>query len=398
MLLAAQELRPASEGELTPGRLCAALASRFGLDPDEPLSFPCRDLRVSVSMVLADGDRFSAVLDVEVPGQDHADFTRGMAALDDARRRLARAAASVPDEQQTYPKLDCLFWRRYDSSCGRARAIAVVIGVPAEVFPQLGTDENASLALASHHLFRHSEPAAEIKVETFQDEGAIAISALRGREVERDFATVVAAFFEDYLPERRSGGAMRMAPVTAVARVNPIPRRQRPWLLRLCASLLLALAAVSWLVRIDTLWLTVGWIWWAAALGCALLMGRDFKGAVASLAGAACTFLGLMVLFGLLYGTIRQINANLIGLSWLPAAAPPRLGEMFLLSLGVAVSAGTTGVALEGWARFAAFVEMLLFFGTAAAVVGAFGRRWLFAREVHITGQAPLTGMEDDHA
>jgi len=69
---------------------------------------------------------------------------------------------------------------------------------------------------------------------------------------------------------------------------------------------------------------------------------------------------------------------------------------MFLLSLGIAVSAATTGVTLAGLARFVAFVEMLLFFGTAAAVLGALGRRLLFDREVRFTGEGPVVGLDDN--
>jgi hypothetical protein len=101
-----------------------------------------------------------------------------------------------------------------------------------------------------------------------------------------------------------------------------------------------------------------------------------------------------MVFFGLVYGVIHS-DSHDIGLAWVASSSSPRLGEMFLLSLGLAVSAGTTGVTLVGLARFVAFVELLFFFGTVAAVIGAFGRRYLFDRELSITGDTLITGTDD---
>lgn len=394
-------------GIVTAEQIRTALAEQLGFGPGASLVVPYKTLLVDVDIELKDDGVPFVTLHVEVDGtDDFASFDQGITALKSVRRSLALAAArAIPGWQQRdqYERihkvsnpLDGLLGTQNALDRNQASVLGVTLRVPAEVFDLLGPEKYASIALAAQA--KNDVIKKGLTLATDRHESTVTIRARsRFNEVDgSEFARTVAEFFHDYLSGRLQERRVRRIPVSAVATLAPSTGRQRPWVLRVSTALLVALAGLSWLVPISEAWLIVGWIWWAAAIAVAVLMGRDAKGSLASVAGAALTFVALMVFFGLLYGVIQDVGHHDIALASIPRTGGQPLGEMFLLSLGLAVSAGTTNVTLEGVARFVAFVEMLFFFGTVAGVIGALGRRWLFDREVRIVGEAPIIGLDDD--
>jgi hypothetical protein len=402
------------DGPVTAQQIRAELARQLGFDPEAEIVLPSTGVPVAVEVALTDNGSPYVTLTVTDDGPDDlAHFERCVAALRYARRSLALAAERAnPDwwdgaSQSTgHPRetavgpIDALVGERKLES-NSASVFALVVRVPDVLREQWEPHAHASFALLANARPRHLAEKLRLVFRVTPDEPTVALVAAprtsSAHVDESEFAQLVRAFFEDYLPERLPQRRGRLAPVSGVARSVPLDLRQRPQALRISAALLLTLALSSWLVPIELQWLIVGWIGWTTAIAVPMLMSRDLKRSLTSVAGVASTFLGLMVCFGLLYGVIYHSGTD-ISLPWVASGSSPRLGEMFMLSLGLAVSAGTTDVALEGLARFVAFVEVLLFFGTVAAVIGALGRRWLFDREIHITGETPITGLEDDRA
>jgi hypothetical protein len=405
----------AGDSPVTAQQIRAELARQLGLDPEAEIVLPSTGVPVAVEVTLTDNRSPYVTLTVTDDGpDDFAQFERCMAALRHARRSLALAAEQAnPDwwdgiphstghhRKATVGPIEALVGDEGKLDSNSAGVFGLVVSVPEGLREQWEPHDHASFALRANARPRRLAKELRLVFRVSPDEPTVALFATRRTSSahvdEAEFAQLVTAFFEDYLPERLPQRRGRLAPVNGVATPVPLDLRRRPLALRISAALLLTLALSSWLVPIELPWLVVGWIWWGAAIAVPMLMSRDLKRSLTSVAGVASTFLGLMVCFGLLYGVIYHAGTD-ISLPWVASGSSPRLGEMFMLSLGLAVSAGTTDVALEGLARFVAFVEVLLFFGTVAAVIGALGRRWLFDREIHITGETPITGLEDDRA
>lgn len=354
------------------GEIQRRLAEKLGIDAG---ALAIRDRELSVATTV-EPLQYAVRLQLEVnlPKQrDFAGFERGLTAMETARACLASAAHDAG--------LDYIKVIGEDTR----HSLSLELEVPPEVLDQLQTAQTARYLIAA----AAKQDAASIEVDCKE----------RGLTITTDakaFTSVVRAFFAHYLPDRLPQPPPRVTTVNGAVKLVPLATRRRPWALRLSASLLLALGLLSWLVPATAVWLSVAGVWWLSAIAVALLMGRDWRGSIASVAGAASTFLGVMALFAIAYGVIWQISPHEIGLTWIGQKSTPSLGEMFLLSLGLAVSAGTLDVALQGTARFVAFVELLTFFGTVAAVIGAFGRRWLFDRDARITGRTLVTGLDDD--
>ncbi len=403
------------DGPVTAQQIRAELARQLGFDPEAEIILPSTGVPVAVEVALADNGSPYLTLTVTDDGPDDlAQFERCMDVLRHARRSLALAAErATPDwwdgasqstghhRETTVRPIEALVGDERALESNSASVFALVVRVPEALREQWEPHAHASFALLANARPHNLAEKLRLVFRVTPDEPTIALVAAprtsSAHVDESEFAQLVRAFFEDYLPERLPQRRGRLAPVNGVARSVPLDLRQRPLALRISAALLLTLALSSWLVPIELPWLVVGWIGWTTAIAVPLLISRDLKRSLTSVAGVASTFLGLMVCFGLLYGVIYHSGTD-INLPWFASGSSPRLGEVFMLSLGLAVSAGTTDVALEGLARFVAFVEVLLFFGTVAAVVGALGRRWLFDREIHITGETPITGLEDDRA
>lgn len=401
------------EGWATARQIRAELAQQLGLDPEAGIIVPSTGVPVAVEVALTDNGSPYVTLTVTDDGPDDlAQFQRCMTALRHARRSLALAAErATPDwgddasqsarrrRERAAGPIDALVGGEHELDSNSASLFGLVVRVPAALQERLGPRDHASFALCANARPHQLAKQLRLAFRVSPDESTIAMVAAQRTSFshveESEFTQLVTAFFEDYLPERLPQRRGRLAPVNGVATPAALDLRQRPQALRVSTALLLTLALLSWLVPIEPPWLVVGWIGWIAAIAVPMLRSRDLKRSLTSVAGVASTFLGLMVCFGLLYGVIYHSGTH-IGLPWVASDSSPRLGEMFMLSLGLAVSAGTTDVALEGVARFVAFVEVLLFFGTVAAVIGALGRRWLFDREIHITGETPVTGLEDD--
>jgi hypothetical protein len=392
---------------VTAAQIRGAFAEQLGFDPETELVVPYKTLPVAVDITLTDEAVPFVTLIIEIGGADDlAYFRQGMMALKEVRHRLALAAERVNpgwqqrDEYERICKvsdpLDGLLGTQRELDDDRASMFGVTLSVPDAVFDLLGPEKYASVALAAQANPGDLKKGLTLKTDRRELTVTIEAGSRFNQVRQSEFVQTVTSFLHDCLPGRPPQPHGRLVPISGIATLAPSATRQRPWALRVSAALLVTLAGLSWLVRIDTSWLIVGWVWWTTAVVVAVLMGRDLKGSLASVAGAASTFLGLMVFFGLVYGVIQNAGTHEIGLAWISKTGSPRLGEMFLLSLGLAVSAGTTDVMLEGLARFVAFVELLFFFGTVAGVIGALGRRWLFDREVRITGEAPFPGLEDD--
>jgi hypothetical protein len=395
---------------VTGERIWAELARHLGFGPDAAPVVPSKGLSVRLGIAEA-GREIVVTLSVETDGaDDFAEFERGMAALIQTRRSLSLAASDAAPgwshivsvygrekEQFVRHPIDGLLGT--DLDC--ADALEVTLQVPRRLLDSLGPEPYANVALTANtapSYLSGRRPELSFRVDRRESTVTIAAEPARFGKLEvSDFTRIVRAFFDEHLPERLPQRAARLARVTGVATPIAPAERERPRALPIAAALLTALALASWLVPVDTAWLVLGCVWWGAAVAVPVVQTRAVRRSLASVAGIASTFLGLMVGFGLIYGAIYAAGGA-IELPWLQATHTPRLGEMLMLSLGVAVSAGTTDVTIEGVARFVAFVEMLFFFGTVAAVIGALGRRWLFDREIRISGEAPVTGLDDGDA
>jgi hypothetical protein len=153
------------------------------------------------------------------------------------------------------------------------------------------------------------------------------------------------------------------------------------------AFLFVILTAASWHFKTD---------WWTFAVVTAVFVGL-VGGAAAWLRQAAfgmwrhvgglvVTYVGLVACFGLIYAALNLAEPGRI------TGGSGRFGEYFLLSLGVLISEGTTGLNLLGAARAVAYLEMLLTYGTIAVVLSAITQKYLL-RQPPAYRESPETGL-----
>lgn len=334
-----------------------------------------------------------------------AAFTAAMDALDHAHRQLVLAAHEAETPDWGGP-LGSTWFRKKKALSGLVGNEKTVttrrnldhelrMRIAVEVRDALGGPTAARARLVA--LLRpEDEKASGIRVAYEGDE--LLLSEGAGFSTGYYFEAAARVLFEEYLPDAAAGSPPRMAKVTGVITRDPAPAALRRWPLRISALLLLGLLGASWLMPVDTVPLIAGFAWWLVALGVAALAGAADRPSLFSVGGVAAAFLSLVVVFGLAYGVIHDTDGDLVKLApWNDDQL--LLGEMMLVSLGLAVSAGTTDVALQGAARFVAMVELLVFFGTVAGVLGAISRRWLYGRRATITGDLPIHGgLGDDGA
>jgi hypothetical protein len=160
----------------------------------------------------------------------------------------------------------------------------------------------------------------------------------------------------------------------------------------LLTFLLALVTVVTWFIACTVASVVISGAVSLALLLCAAAVARWIVGDSSffrSVGGLIFSFTAFFVLFAFVYaavwlhdpGSLEDIDD-----------ATPRLGEMFLVSLGVARSGGTVAATVHEWARVVAYIEMLLVFSGVATIVAAGVNRYLLSGRSEIREEP----MSDD--